>query len=248
MIRLLGKQYDPTQNFDFFSISHVMRQGTRIAVDQTANMLDVEEPLNVASNREILCRVDIDLLRSIQSSKLSCIVLSPKSSISDLEWIQLAYSQHSTLVIVMLVRAGDIFNAVSGVRLGGSEMVEIPSQLPFLVRCISRTLQTVETSLSSSRSEALNQLSLFTPRQVRVLESVLQGQASKLNASHLSISQRTVKNHRASFMTKTGSRSLPVLTRLAVAPARQIPVVPDRVSILRRFAYIMSSGKKYSMA
>jgi hypothetical protein len=43
----------------------------------------------------------------------------------------------------------------------------------------------------------------------------LAGRLSKNIATDLGISQRTVENHRASIMKKTGSRSLPALTRLA---------------------------------
>jgi two-component system CheB/CheR fusion protein len=49
------------------------------------------------------------------------------------------------------------------------------------------------------------------------LGKVLAGQPSKNIAADLGISQRTVENHRASIMHKTGSRSLPALARLALA-------------------------------
>jgi len=42
---------------------------------------------------------------------------------------------------------------------------------------------------------------------------------SKNIAADLGISQRTVENHRASIMTKTGTKSLPALARLALAAA-----------------------------
>ena len=51
------------------------------------------------------------------------------------------------------------------------------------------------------------------------MDMVLAGQPSKNIARDLSISQRTVENHRASIMKKTGSRSLPELARLALAAA-----------------------------
>ncbi|MGC1860296.1 MAG: LuxR C-terminal-related transcriptional regulator, partial [Methylocystis sp.] len=45
----------------------------------------------------------------------------------------------------------------------------------------------------------------------------LAGHPSKNIAADLGISQRTVENHRAAIMQKTGSRSIPALIRLAVA-------------------------------
>ncbi len=57
----------------------------------------------------------------------------------------------------------------------------------------------------------------LTPRQHEIMEMVLAGHPSKNIAADLEISQRTVENHRASIMKKTGARSLPELTRLALA-------------------------------
>jgi two-component system CheB/CheR fusion protein len=51
------------------------------------------------------------------------------------------------------------------------------------------------------------------------MEMVLAGHPSKNIAADLGISQRTVENHRASIMKKTGSKSLPALARLAIAAA-----------------------------
>jgi two-component system CheB/CheR fusion protein len=57
--------------------------------------------------------------------------------------------------------------------------------------------------------------SALTPREREIMEMVLAGYPSKNIAADLGVSQRTVENHRASIMKKTGSKSLPVLARLA---------------------------------
>jgi DNA-binding CsgD family transcriptional regulator len=60
-------------------------------------------------------------------------------------------------------------------------------------------------------------LPALTPREREVLRLVLDGFQNKKIASELHISMRTVENHRASIMRKTGSKSLPALVKLAIA-------------------------------
>jgi two-component system CheB/CheR fusion protein len=49
------------------------------------------------------------------------------------------------------------------------------------------------------------------------MKLVLAGHPSKNIGADLNISQRTVENHSAAIMAKTGSKSLPALARLATA-------------------------------
>lgn len=72
------------------------------------------------------------------------------------------------------------------------------------------------SALIAWRRIAANHIAGLTPRQREVMELVLAGRPSKNIAVQLCISQRTVENHRASIMKKTGSKSLPALTRLAL--------------------------------
>ena len=64
---------------------------------------------------------------------------------------------------------------------------------------------------------------------------VLAGRASKIIAWELGISQRTVENHRATIMKKTGSKSIPALARLAISAAWD-GVDGPAVQPLERFA------------
>jgi DNA-binding CsgD family transcriptional regulator len=57
----------------------------------------------------------------------------------------------------------------------------------------------------------------LTDRQHEILRMVLSGMPSKNIAADLHISQRTVENHRASIMKRTGAKSLPELVYLAIS-------------------------------
>jgi two-component system CheB/CheR fusion protein len=69
---------------------------------------------------------------------------------------------------------------------------------------------------------AANRIGKLTARQQTIMEMVLAGNPSKNIAADLGISQRTVENHRASIMKKTGAKSLPALARLALAAGANV--------------------------
>jgi len=71
--------------------------------------------------------------------------------------------------------------------------------------------------LSAWRQAAANHFAGLTSRECQIMDLVLAGHPSKIIAANLGISQRTVENHRAAIMKKTGSKCLPALARLALA-------------------------------
>ena len=106
--------------------------------------------------------------------------------------------------------------------------------------CFSRTLLGVEaekviaplvqmpmrTETAEYRSSARRAVDSLTTRQRQVMVSVLAGRPNKLIAEDLHISQRTVENHRAAVMAKTGSRSLPALARMGLLAGIECEPVP----------------------
>jgi DNA-binding CsgD family transcriptional regulator len=77
----------------------------------------------------------------------------------------------------------------------------------------------VVRALFVAREAAARRVATLTSRQREVMEMVLAGRLSKIIAWELGISLRTVENHRASVMLKTGSKSVAALARLAIAAA-----------------------------
>jgi two-component system CheB/CheR fusion protein len=80
-------------------------------------------------------------------------------------------------------------------------------------------IKATERGVESARETAAIRVASLTERQRQVLDLVLAGHPSKNIAADLGISQRTVDNHRAAIMRKTGSKSLPALVRTALAAA-----------------------------
>jgi two-component system CheB/CheR fusion protein len=73
--------------------------------------------------------------------------------------------------------------------------------------------------LIAQQQKVVQSLANLTPRQHEIMDMVLLGSPSKNIAADLHISQRTVENHRAAIMKKTGSKSLPALGRVGLVAA-----------------------------
>ena len=126
---------------------------------------------------------------------------------------------HMTLPSIMITGHGDVPMAVKAMRAGASDFLEKPFGHEDLIASVAHALeQNAESGPSPERRmAAAAHLNGLTTRQRQILDLVLAGHPSKNIAADLGISQRTVENHRAQIMRKTGSRSIPALIRLAVA-------------------------------
>jgi len=125
------------------------------------------------------------------------------------------------LPAIMITGNGDVAIAVEAMKAGASDFIEKPIKRAELLVSVDRALEQSRDAgkLSAWREDAANHVARLTQRQRQVMDMVLAGHPSKNIAADLGISQRTVENHRASIMTKTGTKSLPALARLALAAA-----------------------------
>ena len=106
-------------------------------------------------------------------------------------------------------------------KAGAADFLEKPISNGELLASIERALEQSRDSnkLVAWRESAASHIAGLTQRERQIMVLVLAGHPSKNIAADLGISQRTVENHRASIMKKTGTKSLPALARLAVAAA-----------------------------
>ena len=122
---------------------------------------------------------------------------------------------------IMITGNSDVSMAVQAMKAGASDFIEKPIARSELLGGVERALEQSRdaTKLSAWREDVAKRIASLTPRQRQIMGLVLAGNPSKNIAVDLGISQRAVENHRALIMKKTGSKSVPALTRLALAAA-----------------------------
>jgi FixJ family two-component response regulator len=96
------------------------------------------------------------------------------------------------------------------VAYAGSE----PPRIDGLVEDITRRKES--EAVARRAAVAVAKMSMLSPREREVLCKVVDGNANKVIARHLDISEKTVEKHRASVMKKLQVRSVAELVRLAM--------------------------------
>jgi two-component system CheB/CheR fusion protein len=114
-------------------------------------------------------------------------------------------------------------NTARPLAIRGNDMGPLPANSnPSVRELLSRngelTMQNRQLTVALARMTlgAATVIDKLTPRQREVMALVLAGHPSKYIAADLCISQRTVENHRAAIMHRTGATSLPALVRLSL--------------------------------
>ncbi|MGI4955216.1 MAG: response regulator, partial [Janthinobacterium lividum] len=139
-------------------------------------------------------------------------------AMSGLELLQRLQATDDGLPAIMITGNSDVPMAVQAMKAGALDFIEKPIDAPDLLARIRRALDHSRDAgaLSEWREDATRRIAGLTSRQREIMDLVLAGHPSKNIAADLAISQRTVENHRASIMKRTGAKSLPALARLAL--------------------------------
>ena len=140
---------------------------------------------------------------------------------SGIELIERLKVEGHNLPAIVITGTGAVPMAVQAMKAGAVDFIEKPVRHQDLLASVERALDQTHDAmtLSASRETAATRVASLTTRQRQILDLVLSGHPSKNIAADLGISQRTVDNHRAAIMRKTGSKSLPALIRTAIAAA-----------------------------
>ena len=158
-------------------------------------------------------------LKAFDPGTAACLLIDAYlPGMSGLDLLEKLHNDGDSLPAIMITGNADVPMAVQAMKAGALDFIEKPIGREELVAGIERALELSQDSskMAKLRESAADHLAGLTARQREVMERVLAGQPSKNIAADLNISQRTVENHRASIMKRTGSTSLPALARLAL--------------------------------
>jgi len=159
-------------------------------------------------------------LEAYRPGREGCLLIDARMpGMSGLDLLQRLKNEGTRLPAIMITGQGDVPMAVEAMKAGAADFIEKPVRRDELFASIDRALEQIRDSakVSVQREAAVTRLAGLTARQRQIMGLVLAGHPSKNIAADLGISQRTVENHRAAVMKKTGSHSLSALIRLALA-------------------------------
>lgn len=163
------------------------------------------------SAREFLQAVDLD--------RPGCLVLDVRMpEMSGMELQEKLKSMGSVLPIIFITAHGDIPMAVQAVKAGAVDFVQKPFRDQDLIDKVQAALQQDAEMRQwlADRADINERIETLTPRELEVMDLVVEGKPNKAIAHSLGISQRTVEIHRARVMEKMQAESVPHLVQMVI--------------------------------
>jgi FixJ family two-component response regulator len=183
-----------------------------VAVRQSLSLLIRSMGLSVESFESAQA-----FLSSCDPERSGCLVLDIRMpGMSGLEMQEELHRRSIDLPVIFITGHGDVAMAVRAMKLGAVDFIEKPFNDQQLLDRINQALE-VDRAARAARAERAtlaSRIELLSPREREVMDRIVAGQANKVIAIELGLSERTVEIHRAKVMTKTGARSLAELVTM----------------------------------
>jgi len=147
----------------------------------------------------------------------SCLVADIRMpGMSGLDLQEALNKRASTIPILFITGHGDVPMAVDAMKSGALDFIQKPFRDQDLLDRIHQALERDQEHREDNRAVAdiRDRIARLTAREREVMERVVKGQANKVIALDLGVSQRTVEIHRARVMQKMRARSLAELVRM----------------------------------
>lgn len=156
---------------------------------------------------------------TLDDSVPGCLILDVRMpGMSGLQLFKELHKRGLSWPVIFMTGHGDVPMAVQAMREGAFDFVQKPFRESELLDRVQQAIaQDRNDRTQDSELAAVQQrLAELTGRERDVLDRIVAGQANKVIAIELDISQRTVEQHRARVMRKMNARSLAHLIRMVI--------------------------------
>jgi len=163
-------------------------------------------------------------VNAIGPDRPGCLVLDVRMpGMGGLKLLENLRALEIRLPVIVLTGHSDVPLAVRAMKAGAMDFIEKPcADQDLLDRIYSAMQRDAALRAETARSVAINeQLKQLTPREREILERLMKGQANKVVATELGISERTVESHRRNIKGKMKVRSLAELAQIVMHHRRE---------------------------
>lgn len=197
-------------------------------IQQTVYVVEDDEA--VRDSLELLLRSDEKTVKTYENAAVflkdysetmaGCIVLDIRMPGMDgMELQKKLNDKHSILPIIFVTGHGDVPMAVDAMKEGAVDFIQKPYREEALLEKIEAALEQdlEQRKTLDEKQEIIRRIKSLTPREHEIMDRMIEGQANKVIAIELEISQRTVEIHRSRVMHKMGTHSLAHLVRMVLS-------------------------------
>lgn len=161
-----------------------------------------------------------EFLRDYDPSCPGCLVLDVRMpGVSGLALQERLIAQGVATPIIFITGHGEVSAAVRAMKAHAFDFVEKPFNDQDLLDKIYGALERDAQirSEGAKTAEVAVRIASLTPRERKIMTMMVAGKPSRVIATELRISEKTVQTHRARVMEKMQTKSLATLTRLVLA-------------------------------
>lgn len=159
-----------------------------------------------------------DFLADLDTLKPGCVLLDLQMPGPDgMAVLEATEHFRKSFPIIVITGHGDVGAAVKAMKLGAADFIEKPYQEQLLLDALTLAFEHIETISVAGRrqSKAQQLLDQLSDRENDVLRGLVAGYSSRVIATHLNISARTVEMHRANLTRRMGMDNLSDVLRVA---------------------------------
>jgi two-component system response regulator FixJ len=173
--------------------------------------------LGTVGFRSALFALPAEFLARYNADEPGCLILDIRMpDMSGLEVQQQLNRVGAMLPVIFITGHGDVPMAVQAMKEGAFQFVQKPFRNQELLDHINHALQFDRDNRKdlAQRVEVQRRVETLTSREKQVMDRVVEGEANKVMAIDLGLSERTVEIHRAKVMEKMDARSIAHLVKM----------------------------------